>query len=171
MKILRNFLILFGMLLVVGVVNRDILRKEDTLANGRLVLLELRPVDPRSLFQGDYMLLRYAATTFPPAGTIDAMPRRGVLVLQLDDGGIGRFKRIDDGSPLAANEARMRYKSQHWQAELRLGAEAFFFQEGDAEIYANARFGMLRIDPSGNSILIGLADKDRRQLGRPAATD
>src|SRR5690554_3642735 len=33
---------------------------ERTLRDGQLVLLELAPVDPRSLMQGDYMALRFA---------------------------------------------------------------------------------------------------------------
>ena len=40
--------------------NAQILLKEHTRTSGNLVLLELAPVDPRSLMQGDYMTLRYA---------------------------------------------------------------------------------------------------------------
>lgn len=171
MKMLRNILLLAGLLLVLGAVNYDILRKEDTLANGRLVLLELRPVDPRSLMQGDYMLLRYGAAAFPPAEVIEKLSSRGVLVLKLDGTGVGSFARLDDGSPLAADETRLRYKGPLWQSELCLGAESYFLQEGDAEFYANARFGMLRVDQAGNSILVGLAGEDHRQLGRQSASD
>ena len=34
--------------------------KETTILKGKLVYLELAPVDPRSLMQGDYMALYYA---------------------------------------------------------------------------------------------------------------
>ena len=50
---------LLGGLLVLGIANFAIWQKEDVLANGRTILLELAPVDPRSLMQGDYMALRF----------------------------------------------------------------------------------------------------------------
>jgi uncharacterized membrane-anchored protein len=37
--------------------------KQWTLNTGTLVLLETQPVDPRSLFRGDYVILRYAINT------------------------------------------------------------------------------------------------------------
>jgi uncharacterized membrane-anchored protein len=40
-------------------VNFSIAAKERLLAHGRIVVLELAPVDPRSLMQGDYMQLNY----------------------------------------------------------------------------------------------------------------
>lgn len=48
-----------GLLLALIVANRGIAGHERTLAEGRVVLLELAPVDPRSLMQGDYMALRF----------------------------------------------------------------------------------------------------------------
>lgn len=48
--------------------------------------------------------------------------------------------------------------------ELRYGAEAFHFQEGKAEVYQEARYGVLRIDASGTSVLAGLADNDHRLI-------
>ena len=65
------------------------------LNEGHVVLLHLAPVDPRSLMQGD---------------VANASPRDGALVLALGDRRIGTFERIDDGTPLAANELKMRYR-------------------------------------------------------------
>lgn len=45
--------------LALTLVNIDIFNKEKILSEGRLVLLKLAPVDPRSLMQGDYMNLRF----------------------------------------------------------------------------------------------------------------
>jgi uncharacterized membrane-anchored protein len=47
--------ILLNLLLLLGYFNWSALQKEETLAKGRLVLLELAPVAPRSLMQKDYM--------------------------------------------------------------------------------------------------------------------
>src|SRR5690606_22795049 len=51
-----------GLVLVLTVVNVDIYRKESLLAEGKPVILQLRPVDPRSLMQGDYMALNFQVT-------------------------------------------------------------------------------------------------------------
>ncbi len=45
--------------LALTLINIDIFNKETILSEGRVVLLKLAPVDPRSLMQGDYMNLRF----------------------------------------------------------------------------------------------------------------
>ena len=53
--VLLHFLVLFGMW---G-------RKQYTVSSGTQVVLECRPVDPRSLFRGDYVILNYAINRLP----------------------------------------------------------------------------------------------------------
>ena len=50
---------LISLVLILALVNWSIWSKEKLLADGRNVYLELAPVDPRSLMQGDYMALRF----------------------------------------------------------------------------------------------------------------
>ena len=50
--------LLLGAVLVLGGINVAIWQKQQTLSHGQLILLKLAPVDPRSLMQGDYMILR-----------------------------------------------------------------------------------------------------------------
>ena len=56
-----------GLALVLVLVNLLVLQKQRVLDGGRTVLLGLRPADPRSLMQGDYMELRYAEALVPAA--------------------------------------------------------------------------------------------------------
>ena len=44
---------------LLAMINWDIVKREAWLAEGEVVRLELAPVDPRSLMQGDYMTLNY----------------------------------------------------------------------------------------------------------------
>ncbi|MFZ2755004.1 MAG: GDYXXLXY domain-containing protein [Lysobacteraceae bacterium] len=60
MKHWRLILLWGGLLLALVVVNHGIVQRERILSDGRVLLLELQPVDPRSLMQGDYMALRFA---------------------------------------------------------------------------------------------------------------
>ena len=141
-------------------------QKEQTAAHGRVVLLELAPRDPRSLMQGDYMVLMYRLTDALQQRMTTAEPsQHGHVILKLDAKNIGTLQRLDDGTPTAADEIRLRFRNR--LGRLRLGAESFFFQEGDAAKYESARYGELRVDAQGNSVLIGLRDANQAQLGMP----
>src|SRR5690606_24984268 len=85
-----------GLVLVLLVVNGGIYQRERILADGQPVMLALAPVDPRSLMQGDYMALRFAAANQArqildqaPAALAQAIDRRqgGWLALQADQAG------------------------------------------------------------------------------------
>lgn len=167
MNRLRIALVVAGLALVLGLGNHAILSKQKVVNHGRPVLLELRPVDPRSLMQGDYMTLALHAEAVPPKPA--ELPRRGTAVLQLDGQGVGRFLRIDDGRPLAGGEIRVGYKrtGRFGTAEISYGADGFFFQEGDADLYAGARYALVHVDPDGGTVLVGLADAERRRIAKP----
>ena len=75
-----------------------------------------------------------------------------------------RIARIDDGTPLAANELKMRYRMRDQQ--IRFATNALFFQEGDAPLYNKARYDEFRIDANGDSILTNLRDDGLTVLGR-----
>ncbi|MGH6959855.1 MAG: GDYXXLXY domain-containing protein, partial [Dongiaceae bacterium] len=77
---------------------------------------------------------------------------------------VAQFARLDDGAALAEDELRLKYKRRLYEDEVSYGADAFFFEEGDADLYAKAKFGVLRVDADGDSILVGLADADRNML-------
>lgn len=166
MKLLRVLLLIGGLALILVIANRDILAKRHTIAEGRVVLLEIQPADPRSLLQGDYMALRYGERLMPQEDVTAALPRNGTAIVALDPDGVARFVRLDDERPLAAGEQRLRFKHASDSGALQYGAEAFFFQEGDAALYDSAKYGVLRVDADGNSILVGLADASRNMLNR-----
>lgn len=155
--------------LALGLIAVSVAGKERLLATGATVLLELRPVDPRSLFQGDYMALRYALEGQVAKVTpLDGLPRNGRLVVALDAEEVGRFVRVWDGGALQPGEQLLRYRvrTRRWGGEeLRLGAESFFFEEGTAELYQNAEYGELKVAANGESVLVGLRDAELRPLG------
>ena len=163
MKKVRVVVVIVGLVLILVLTNWNIVQKRAVVVDGKALLLELRPADPRSLFQGDYMALALANDTMPDPGVIATLPYRGTVVLMVDENGVGRFGRLDDGSALAAGELRVQYRRhEDWRGpRLDYGAQAFFFQEGDAELYQNARYALLRVADDGVTVLTDLADKDR----------
>jgi len=164
MKRLPATLMVLGLALTLGAANYDIVRKQRIATDGVQVLLEIRPTDPRSMFAGDYMTLRYAHNALPPVAVSASLPRRGTAIVKLDADGVAQFARLDDGAALAAGELRLNYKRRLYEQEVSYGADAFYFQEGDADVYAQAKYGVLRVDGDGDSILVGLADANRTLL-------
>ena len=161
---MRKILFWFTAILVLVAVNYLIVTKEKTLASGRTMLLELAPVDPRSLIQGDYMELRYALARGIPKGQLKR--DKGQIVVSLDKDAVARFVRIHRGERLNEGEHLLFYRNR---GELRLGAESFMFQEGDAKLYSKAKYGELKVDASGRSVLVGLRGEDFKPLGRKQA--
>ena len=163
MKKARVAIALVGLALILALMNWDIGQKRKVIADGQVLLLELRPVDPRSLFQGDYMALALADATMPDAATVATLPYRGTVILSVDGDRVGRYVRLDDGTALQANELRVRYRRhEDWRgARLDYGAQSFFFQEGEAAIYQDAKYALLRVAEDGGTILTDLADQNR----------
>ena len=149
-------------------------RMEQLRANGTDVLLALAPVDPRALLMGDYMELEYTVNNAirsavrPTRGGGDS---EGRAVLRLDrvrdsHGGAAEpsesprgeavFARLDDGSPLADGEVFIQFKLRG--GEIRSAASAFYFQEGRAALYEGARFGRVKVDGNGKTLLVTLCD-------------
>ncbi|MES2319648.1 MAG: GDYXXLXY domain-containing protein [Pseudomonadota bacterium] len=140
---------------VLAVANVGIWQKETVIAEGRPVFVELVPVDPRSLMQGDYMRLgfrlpqdqlrKYAkmpgASRLRAVGKIDA---RGILTLD----------HLDTGAPLAPDEMAIELtpNDRRWT----LVTDAWYFKEGDAARWARARYGEFRVDAKGRSLLVNL---------------
>jgi uncharacterized membrane-anchored protein len=159
---MRSRLVLGGLVLVLTVPNVSIARKERLLATGETMLVELAPVDPRSLIQGDYMRLDYAIARQLATAAGRDWPRDGRLVVTLDEHGVAWFVRRHEGGALNPGEHLLRYRRRGSQT--RIGTNAFFFQEGHAQRYQGARYGELRVDRSGASVLVGLRDSTRRAL-------
>ena len=161
MKKYKWIIIILNLLLLMLYFNHSISKKEQLLKEGQLVLLELAPVDPRSLMQGDYMTLRYKISDSLSTGS---MPKRGYCVVQLDSLGVASRTRFQAGrTPLNEGEYLIEYTSAN-QWNVNIGAESFFFQEGQAEKFEKAKYGGVKIDKNGNSLLIGLYDKQRRMI-------
>ena len=155
--------IVCNLVLILAVVNGSIHRKEKIVEDGTTVFLGLAPRDPRSLIQGDYMVLRQSVLReSEDRHAMENAPTRGRLVLQLDERGIGTFARPDDGSGLRENEVFLKYRRS--KRRYHYGLESFFFQEGDAESYAGAEFCETKIDGRGNAVLVDLRGTDLAEI-------
>jgi uncharacterized membrane-anchored protein len=160
--LIRRATVLVGLVLILVFFNWSVAKKEALLRDGRPLLIELAPVDPRSLIQGDYMRLEYRIARDTSGSYY--WPRDGHIVVTAGADNVATFvRRHDAGTPLAAGEHLLVYRRRG--GRIKLGTDAFFFQEGHAARYEGAKYGELRVDASGESVLIGLRDAERRPLG------
>ena len=157
-------LIAIGAAIILFALDFSIVGKERIKRDGEVIFLDLAPIDPRSLVQGDYMALRFktARDAFP--SNSDARDD-GRLVLALDSRGVATYVRHDDGAPLSAGEVTIRYRVRHGAP--KFATNGYFFEEGRAQDFAKARYGEFRVAADGEAILTGLRDEALKSLGGP----
>jgi len=159
----RKAIVIATGIVLLALVDWNIAAREGLLRDGRVVLLELAPVDPRSLMQGDYMALRFRIGNDALTPATGAVPADGRLIVTVGEDGVATFGRFDDGAAPGPNEARLRYRIRDGQ--MKLATNAFFFEEGRGKEYAPARYGEFRVAPDGDAILTGLRGAKRERLG------
>ena len=158
---------LVGISILVAV-NYAIWQKEQLLTHGKTVILALAPVDPRSLMQGDYMRLRFQAEQdmqrYLPYKK-DSSVADGYVIVSLNEQHIGEVQGVVSELPatLAVNQWPLRYRIR--AGELRFATNAFFFQEGHADDYAQARYGEFKVNNDGEMLLANLRGQHLEVLG------
>jgi uncharacterized membrane-anchored protein len=155
--------------MVIGLiaVNLTIYKKEQVLASGRIVLLELAPVDPRSLMQGDYMRLRFAITRKAFDLKTKEHNQDGYIIVSVNEHDVGRFIGMFQGEPLLEDQVKMQYRIRN--NRVQFATNAFFFQEGTAQQYEQARYGEFRVATSGELLLNTLRDENYKVIQGVAA--
>lgn len=176
--------VLLGTVLVLGVANVAIVQKERILSDGQTVLLELAPVDPRSLMQGDYMSLNFALSQNLsalswglPKDVLAKMDAQQwvVVAVQLDANKVAQLKGVyleQDGQerlwteegPVAEPSDVMRLRMRRHRSNWTPGTDAWFFAEGSADRFDAARYGEFAVVEGGQSLLRAMLDKDRKEI-------
>jgi len=161
-----------ALIIILALVNWSIAGKEKHLKEGKTVYLELAPVDPRSLMQGDYMALRFRLanevfTSLPKTKDRkrwrhDVAASDGFVVTSLDERNIGSFKSLYKDQPLSGNEILLRYRVRN--GTVKFATNAYFFQEGHGKYYRPARYGQFRVDKKGELLLVEMYDKNLNKL-------
>jgi len=159
---MRKAVALLAGLALLGFVNFGIYGRERLLTEGRVVLLKLAPVDPRSLMQGDYMRLNFEVERQAFPWESRAKLADGKMVVAVDAHDVGQFRRLAKNGPLAPGEVALRYRVRGGQPNF--ATNAFFFEEGQAGAFAQAEYGEFRVDRDGEMILTGLRDAGFKPL-------
>lgn len=155
---------LLGLVGVLTFISMNVVKYETHLASGTPVLLQLAPVDPRGFMQGDYMMLSYALEN-DILNTLDKTRDRnkaadGYVIVALDKHNVGHFVRLADSNQpntLKAHEAAIHYRLRN--GSVKLATNAFFFQEGHAETFEAAEYGLFRVNDKGEPLLTDLVNE------------
>ena len=179
---------LLGLALILVVMTMNIIKYETHLTTGKTVLLALAPVDPRGFMQGDYMALSYAlerdifdamrpkhahSTQDELDSELDVEldeldtdfriyePSDGYVIVKIDDNNVGHFVRLADSNSreeLTKSELPIYYRIRN--GSVQLATNAFFFQEGHAEAFEAAEYGLFRVNDKGEPLLTEMVDGD-----------
>jgi len=156
--------LLLAALLVLGIAVWAAFGMERIVRHGQSVLIELAPVDPRSLMQGDYMALSFAIDRkLPRRQPTAALPRYAYV--NLDAQGRASFVATGDQLPAPEGQIALRLRAQGRRGS-SIGPNAFFFQEGHGAIYEAAKWGELRVAANGTALLVSLRDANLQVLGQ-----
>lgn len=164
---MRQKVVILTTIVILILVNSYIFTKESHLKNGAIVYLELAPVDPRSLMQGDYMALRFAI-----ADDIRNALRKtedknwdnteGFAILKVDDKKRGTFSSLSESSQRGKDEISLFYRVR--KGQVKIATNAFFFEEGQGEKYEAAGYGKFRVNEDGDPLLVDLYDKEVQEI-------
>lgn len=164
---MRKWLIALGALFILGFANFSIWHNEQLIQHGETVVLELLPVDPRSLMQGDYMALHFAmADTISKQLPAHAKNLTGEVIVQLDQHRRAHFvgiNHVGQQAALQADQLALQFRLRNGQ--VKFASNAFFFQEGTGHFYEPAKYGVFRVGASGQLLLTHLLDAELQPLG------
>jgi uncharacterized membrane-anchored protein len=155
------------------------------LQTGREVTLDVVPVDPRSLFRGDYVVLSYAISRLGNGLLADPPARGGTVYVTLAQDGEGRWAPVAAGqTPPEPEAGRVTLKGRlerAWQgapgaqgtALVTYGIESYFVPEGRGRelerLVRDKRIAaVLAVDASGTAAIKGLAVDGRLVHEEPA---
>jgi uncharacterized membrane-anchored protein len=155
------------------------------LATGREVVLEVIPVDPRSLFRGDYVILNYDISRIN-APTGQPGPRAGdeiYVTLQKAEGDKWQAVQSSLARPTSTPpdqvviKGRVQYTHSPTQdgpaqAFVRYGIESFFVPEGTGQeleklVGEKKLAALVAVDDEGNAGIKGLVSEGKRVYEEP----
>ncbi|MBJ9741290.1 GDYXXLXY domain-containing protein [Acinetobacter oleivorans] len=168
-KYFSLILALVTILIFVGLVAKN----ESHLHHSKSIFIELRPVDPRSILQGDYMALAYElnlqslkALAGSESEALDrvifnhsSVPAKVILDSQ------NRVVRtiLDTNNSFAGQSLILKNPENRLQA-LYPASRSFLFAEGLAQCYQKAKYAEFKVNTKGEAILFDLRGEGLQPL-------
>lgn len=144
LKARERYVLLVGVAVQMVVLLGMTAHRATPLVSGETILLRVVPVDPRDLFRGDYVILSYDFSQFPPGG-IEGLPARRsdasrgrTVYVSLVPEPDGKHYRADKFSVYRPSGGTyLRGQVVGWN-RLAFGIESYYVQEGTGRKYEQA---------------------------------
>lgn len=158
MTLIYRLGVLASVLVALVLAGRTVARLEGVYRNGQDFYLAMRPVDPRSLMQGDYMALAYEADAPGGLAADSAQPDdRRWAIFSLDARGLGKLVAYAGQAP-TLEPGQVMLRVDDWGSRTLIEPRSYFFQEGQGETFADARYVVFRYRDPASPLLYGLAN-------------
>ncbi|MDH4619111.1 GDYXXLXY domain-containing protein [Brevibacillus sp. AY1] len=159
----KRLVLLPVIVLQLAILGYQVWSSETILAEGTLVKLELQPVDPRSLLQGDYVRLSYTISNLGEHDVAHGEKIRVVLRKQQDDlygfSGFYELNGVWNKEYQAMPEDVVINGTTLGGERVEYGIESYFVPEGTGlEVERNARFAFVKVGKKGDAILESLSE-------------
>lgn len=154
-----------------GVLGWMVVDRMRLLQSGREIVLKTEPVDPRSLFRGDYVILNYGVSRVPRAAG-EAIENGDVRYVTLEEKVAGEWNVAAVGAiyPASVGPGEVVLRGQivnTWpgdtsdEAQVQYGIESYFVPEGEGKVLEDkVRTSDLRVivavGDSGKAAIKGL---------------
>lgn len=158
----KTSLLLGVIILQLGLIGYQAGSSEKLLAEGDLIKLELEPIDPRSMLQGDYIWLRYDINDLSnlEENQVHGFWNKKIKIVLQENDGIysygdyyfieGKWNKTYEKQP---GDIIINGKSHHL-TNITYGIESFFVPEGTGwDLQNKVEYAYVRVGKSGNAIL------------------
>lgn len=127
--------------------------KEDTLRSGTSVILETAPVDPRSILQGDFVVLDYKIAELPKG--MEKTPRGERIYVGLKPGAEGVWDAYFYTPEQPSSDEVFIRGTVNDRGRLEFGIDTFFIPEGKGFIIDRASDVKVRVtvDTTGKAVI------------------
>lgn len=148
MKIKQNYLLLIAFAVVFIFMNVQIVQKESIKNNGEVIYFKLAPVDPRAFMLGDYMALNFEHNLRNYSDQ-----NMQTFIVTLSDQKVAINAEPYEGTTVKDNQRLFKIQD-------KLRPDRFYFQEGHAKKYEEAKYGLFRYISPSQFLLDDMTDEE-----------
>jgi uncharacterized membrane-anchored protein len=150
-----------------------IAKNEWHLHHSKSIFIELKPVDPRSILQGDYMALAYELNLQTPKPLAEKenetlnqriFNHSSIHTKVILDSHNKVIRTILEPNNLSAEQSLILKNPENRLQALYPASRSFLFAEGLAQCYQKAKYAEFKINPKGEAILFDLRGEQLQPL-------
>ena len=90
-------------------------------------------------------------------------PHDGFVIVERDQDNVATFLRLSQVRNHNQEELALHYRVRH--DRIQFGTNAFFFQEGDAKVFEESKYGHFRVNKDGELLLTSMYNAQKEHLG------